>query len=227
LTIPQLSGSVWEACSGLKKIPTTNCTAIVRAITQVAVSVKDVLREMRELKPTAYAGGDAGESVDVTGQSSANQDEVDGISSDGGLGEDLSPEEMIVAQLVTDVTATSFDAFKELIRFLSGLFKNSNIELDAKDFIDSLERLLSYCREIGSQVSELGACVYPPQEISEMKAIAKKISHGVGEIRQDTKSMESSKENLFMAFQALETALGRLEAGLVGDLESEMDRLAL
>ncbi|KAL0463518.1 UNVERIFIED_CONTAM: hypothetical protein Slati_0239400 [Sesamum latifolium] len=53
LSIPRLVGAVWDACAALKKTPTTNITAIGRAMTQVAVSVKDVLREMKELKPAS------------------------------------------------------------------------------------------------------------------------------------------------------------------------------
>lgn len=226
LTIPQLAGSVWEACAALKKTPTTNCTATVRAITQVAVSVKDVLREMRELKTTADAGGDAGQS-DVAGKSDANQDESDDGLSDGDLGDDLSPEEMIVAQLVIDVTAASLDALKEVIRFLSGLVKSPDVDTNTKDFVEFLEGLLGYCKEIGSHVNELGACVYPPQESSEMKTIATKITRGVAEIRQDVESLKSSKEKLFVAFLALESALGRLESGLGDGLESEMNKLDL
>ncbi|ONK68149.1 uncharacterized protein A4U43_C05F7960 [Asparagus officinalis] len=214
LIIPQLAGSVWEACTALKKTPTTNCTAIVRAITLVAVSVKDVLREMKELKTES--------NTDVNDQ----EEEMDDALSDDGLGDDLSAEEMIIAQLVINVTYTSLNALKEVIQFLSGLLKNPNVELDKKDSVDLLERLLGYCKEIGSQVSELGACVYPPQEISDMKMIAKKIAHGVGEIRGDVERIESSNEKLFVAFQALETALGKLD-GLDGDLEFEMHRLAL
>ena len=45
--------AVWEACSALKKTPATNITAIGRTMAQVAVSMKDVLREMKELKPAS------------------------------------------------------------------------------------------------------------------------------------------------------------------------------
>lgn len=218
LTIPQLVGSVWEACTALKKTPTTNCNAVGRAITQVAVSVKDVLREMRELKPAAIAASS-------TSEPDANPDDFNNESSDDDLGDDLSPEEMMVAQLILDVTSNSLEALKEVIRFVSCLIKSS--KLDSKDFIESLERLLSYCREIGSEVNDLGACVYPPQEISGMTAAAKKISQGVGEILKEVESMGSSKEKLFMALELLESSLGRLESGLAGNAVPEMDKLVL
>lgn len=43
-----------EARSALKKTPSTDTIAVGRAVTQVAVSMKDVLLEMRELKPGSY-----------------------------------------------------------------------------------------------------------------------------------------------------------------------------
>ncbi|KAJ6982076.1 hypothetical protein NC653_025244 [Populus alba x Populus x berolinensis] len=51
--VPQLVGAVWEACTALKKTPASNITAIGRAMTKVAVSVKDALPEMEELKPVS------------------------------------------------------------------------------------------------------------------------------------------------------------------------------
>ncbi|KAM2890217.1 hypothetical protein COP2_008666 [Malus domestica] len=48
LSIPQSFGA-----------PDTNVTAIKRAMTQVAVSMKDVVREMNELKPTDGMSNDA------------------------------------------------------------------------------------------------------------------------------------------------------------------------
>ncbi|CAN6577585.1 unnamed protein product [Malus baccata var. baccata] len=48
LSIPQSFGA-----------PDTNITAIKRAMTQVAVSMKDVVREMNELKPTDGMSNDA------------------------------------------------------------------------------------------------------------------------------------------------------------------------
>lgn len=44
---------MWEACSALKDTPTTNVKAISREMTQVVISIKDVLREMKELNPAS------------------------------------------------------------------------------------------------------------------------------------------------------------------------------
>ena len=56
--LPALVGCVWEACNAIKKSPYTNRAAIGRSLAQVATSVKDVLREigeMREGKPADQA----------------------------------------------------------------------------------------------------------------------------------------------------------------------------
>ncbi|KAK6134228.1 hypothetical protein DH2020_032033 [Rehmannia glutinosa] len=135
LSIPQLVGAVWDACSALKKTPPTNVTAIGRAMTQVAVSMKDVLREMKELKPAEEASGE----VSTTEAEDKSFDDEN--SFDGDMGNDLSPEEMKIVQK----------------------FDESAIS------VDSLEKLLKLCQGIGVQVDELGACLYPPQEISAIK----------------------------------------------------------
>jgi hypothetical protein len=48
--LPALVGCVWEACNTLKKTPFTNRGAIGRSLAQVATSVKDVLREIKEMR---------------------------------------------------------------------------------------------------------------------------------------------------------------------------------
>ncbi|XP_010924164.1 uncharacterized protein [Elaeis guineensis] len=226
LSIPKLSGLVWEACDALKKTPTTNCTAIGRAMTQVAVSVKDVFRELGELKPAASAddsaGGTSGEAADKTHDS---DEEGDSIESD--LGDDLTPEEMGIAQLAISVVSDTLAVIKEVIRFITGLLKSSSRERSTEDYVDSLERLLSYCQEMGTQVNELGASVYPPQEISEMKLISRKMHSGVDEMRAEVGSLQGSSGGVCEAFEGLHNSLGKLECRLGEDLVPEMGRLAI
>lgn len=226
LSIPKLSGLVWEACDALKKTPPTNCIAIGRAMTQVAVSVKDVLRELGELKPAASASdsadGTSGKAVDETHDS----DEEGGlIKSD--LGDDLTPEEMGIAQLAISVVSDMLTVIKEVIRFITGLLKISSHERNAEDYVDSLERLLSYFQEMGTQVNELGASVYPPQEISQMKLISKKMHVGVNEMRAEVGSLQGSSGGVYEAFEGLDNSLGKLECSLGEDLVPEMETLAV
>ncbi|KAK4358089.1 hypothetical protein RND71_023699 [Anisodus tanguticus] len=82
----------------LKETPATNITAIGRAMTQLAVSMKDVLREMNELKP-AYESS----VQDSAEGESKSHDSDDSFA--GDVGNDLSPEEMKIARLITDVVS--------------------------------------------------------------------------------------------------------------------------
>ncbi|XP_064950169.1 uncharacterized protein LOC135599736 isoform X2 [Musa acuminata AAA Group] len=188
-SISQLAGTVWEACAALKKTPTTNCTAVGRAITQVAVSVKDVLREMGELK------------------CAASNDLGDGVSNKAA--ESTSDEE-------GDLTEADI-----------GLLKSSSLKINSKESTDSLEKLLSYCREMGQEVNELGACVYPPQEISQMKSSANKMHRLVDKMHVEVESLEGSPDGVYGTFKQLESSLGNLQHGLGGDLTAEMGRLAV
>lgn len=232
LSIPQLAGSVWEACDALKKTPTTNYTAIGRAITQVAVSVKDVLREMKELKPSSTPSTTAPEdriSDEGPDMASAQHDEEG--SSEGDLGNDLSPDEMLIAQSVIVVVSDILLVIKEIIRFVTGLLRQSNDPNKSGDCVDSLEKLLEICRGIGIQVDELGACVYPPQEVSLMKVAAKKISGGVNGLHVEIQNIgPPPSEGFFHACQGLESSLRKLESELGCsdmDLIPEMEGLAI
>lgn len=232
LSIPQLAGYVWEACEALKKTPTTNYTAIGRAITQVAVSVKDVLREMKDLKPCSIPSTSGPEDITPGGGSdmtSSLHDEEG--SSEGDLGNDLSPDEMLIAQSVVVVVSDVLIVIKEIIRFVMELLRQSNGPNSSSDCVDSLERLLEMCKEIGIQVDELGACVYPPQEVSLMKASAKKISGGVNGLRAEIQNIEGGPlDGFFHACEGLESSLRKLDSELscLGmDLVPEMQGLAM
>ncbi|XP_019057896.1 PREDICTED: uncharacterized protein LOC104812031 [Tarenaya hassleriana] len=165
-SVPQLAGAVWEACAALKKAPSTNIMAIGRAMTQVAASVKDVLREMNELKPARDDDDDDDVSPDAN-----NPDDDDDIIDDGDIGDGLSPEEMKVAKVTADVVSETLVTIKELIRTIMGMIKLEHPK-DNSQFVDSLEKILKLCQGIGVEIDELGACVYPPQETNSMKGNA-------------------------------------------------------
>ncbi|CAN4124908.1 unnamed protein product [Withania somnifera] len=207
LSIPQLVGTVWEACSALKKTPATNITAIGRAMTQVAVSMKDVLREMNELKP---ASSDVGDESSAKGESKS-QDSDDSFA--GDLGNDLSPEEMKIACLTTDVVSATLVVIKELIRSITSLLKQE-ISADTANLVASLERLLELSQETGLQIDELGASLYPPQEISALKAAIEKISCSTDEILVELEKLKGCSEDFVKACNGLRSSLKQLEAEL-------------
>ncbi|XP_022150564.1 uncharacterized protein LOC111018673 isoform X2 [Momordica charantia] len=192
--IPQLVGAVWEACSALKKAPSTNITAVGRAITQVAVSVKDVLREMKELK-----------------QGSSDLDEAPEESSSKAEGDSQD------------------DVVKELIRSITSLLKLENINKDSN--LESLENLLKLCQGIGVQVDELGACLYPPQEVPAIKAASEKISSLLDNMQAELASLNGNSEGFLKACNGLQSSLKQLEIELGGSattgIETRMQNVTL
>ncbi|PPS18403.1 hypothetical protein GOBAR_AA02168 [Gossypium barbadense] len=205
LSMPQIVGAVWEACSALKKVPPTNVTAIGRAMTQVAVSMKDVLREINELKPASSNPGDETCS-------------------------DLSPEEMKVAQLAHGVVSETLVVIKELIRTITGMLKLETPNDNGK-FVGSLEKLLKICQGVGAEIDEIGACLYPPQEIDEIKLALEKMSSRINEIQQEVESFPTSSEPFVEACSGLRTVLKQMEAQLnclsATELTTKMQNVAV
>ncbi|KAM1214417.1 hypothetical protein ACFX2I_010959 [Malus domestica] len=226
LSIPQWVGAVWEACSALKMTPATNITAIGRAMTKVAVSVKDVLREMNELKPASSDPTDES-SIEPSTEAEIEPDD-DEILSDGDLGNDLSPEEMRVSQLAIAVVSEALVVIKELIRTISGLLKLENPN-GSGNLVESLEKLLKMCKEIGIQIDELGACLYPPQEVPAIKAASEKISSFVDDIQSELQNLTGNLEAFCQACDCLKSSLRQLESAAASpsivDLETSVQNI--
>lgn len=193
-SIPQLAGAVWEACSNFKKVSTTNIKAIGRAMTEVAVSMKDVFREMNELKPACSSPehDDASANPECV---TPNSDEDD--DDDDDLDDDLSPEELGVAKMVADIVSETIMVLKELIRAITGVIKLENPKENG-EFVDALEKLLKLCQGTGVQIDELGACVYPPQELSLMKQTVERIRENIREIEADAKCFKNSSSEALL-----------------------------
>ncbi|KAJ8547918.1 hypothetical protein K7X08_021154 [Anisodus acutangulus] len=108
-------------------------------MTQLAVSMKDVLREMNELKP-AYESS----VQDSAEGESKSQDSDDSFA--GDVGNDLSPEEMKIARLITDVVscntcggAGKTGCSEDFVKACNGLrnsLKQLEAELDQSDGTD-------------------------------------------------------------------------------------------
>lgn len=224
LSIPQLVGAVWDACSALKKTPTTNVTAIGRAMTQVAVSMKDVLREMKELRPADEA------SDELSSTKAEDKSHDDNDSCDGDLGNDLSPEEMKIVQLTTNIVSETLVVITELIRSVTLLLKHessANLALS----VDSLGKLLKLSLGIGVQVDELGACLYPPQEISAIKVALGRISSFTSETETELGNLKGLTEDFGKACTGLRSSMRQLESELgctaAGELVTELENLVV
>ncbi|TVT98780.1 hypothetical protein EJB05_55869 [Eragrostis curvula] len=227
IIIPQVTGTVWEACAGLKKVPTTNCIAIGRAMTQVGVYLKDVLREMNEL-PVGISGDNTAEKSTNGTADTASCSDRDEMSFDLDLDDDFTEEEIAVAKLVITVVSDSLAVLKEAIRFITGLLKSSGNQSGAnEDKVDTMEKLLICCREIADQVNDLGAAVYPPQDASDMKLTIKRLYDGISGMRKEIGHLGGSPAGAFAALDGLEKCLGSLEAELADDVTNEMENLTI
>ncbi|KAL9257800.1 hypothetical protein AKJ16_DCAP01581 [Drosera capensis] len=204
LTIPQIVGTIWDACSALKKTSATNITAIQRAMIQVAASMKDVLREMRELRPCSSNSMD--NSLDASSVQPDDQSDEGDDSSFGNLVDGLSPEEMKNAELAARAVSELLLVIKELVLRITRLPKQGH-ESDTRDEIKSLEMLLKLCQNIVVEVDELGACLYPPQETSSIIAAHEKITGMVEEMEVESDAIKGSTSAFHQACQASKIAL--------------------
>ncbi|KAM0855663.1 hypothetical protein ACQ4PT_049633 [Festuca glaucescens] len=220
--IPPVTGTVWEACLALKKVPTTNCIAIGRAMTEICVCLKDVLREMKEL-PT----GDSTAEKSSSGEADMILSDKDESSSDVEVDDDFTEEEIAIAKLIITVTSDSLAAVKETIRFITSLLKSSGNKRGAnEDKVESMENLLSCCNDIADQVNELGACVYT-QDPSEMKSAIKRLYNGINGMCKEIGDLGGSPENTFAAFGGFEKSLGALEEEIAKDVVNETKNLTI
>lgn len=193
-------------------------------MTQVAVSIKDVHREMKELKPTSEEAAKPDNEVSKPDHDSDN-------SSEGDLGSDLSPGEMKIAELATEVVSRTLETIKEVIRSISGLLKNPQTQNESNETVDSLEKLLTVCQSMGLQVDEIGACLYPPQEVSAIRTASEKMVSLVGEMQAELEKIKGSSDAFSHSSKGLISSLKQLESELGcssdDELVSEMENLAV
>ncbi|XP_051146063.1 uncharacterized protein LOC127261746 [Andrographis paniculata] len=211
-SIPQLVGVACEACNAVKKTPTTNVTAVGRAMTEVSISVKDVLRELKELKPASYEPPtkSSGETSTTKTEDKSNNDAG---SCDGDLGSNLSPEEMKIAEIATTAVSELLAVMKELIRCITAMLRRENAKQSSVS-VDSLEKLLKLCQGISAEVDNLGACLYPPQEIPAIIWAVEKISLSVEATQTELQNLKGSTKDFTRACDTLKSSLTRLSRAI-------------
>lgn len=197
-------------------------------MTQVAVSLKDVLREMKELKPGSSDQTD--ETYDeASNKADSDLQDDDDNSCEDDLGNDLLPGEMKIAQLAIGVVSDTLAVIKELIRTITGLLKMENP--NNTEFVDCLEKLLKLCQGIGAQIDELGACLYPPQEVPAMKASSEKISSIIDDLMVELESVKGTSQAFIQACDGLRNSLRLFEYELgccsTSDLEAKLQNVTL
>ncbi|CAL9042155.1 unnamed protein product [Musa banksii] len=176
-----------------------------------------------------------GDSSDDSGDGmSSKADESTSLSDEGSdlteadIDDDISAEEMVTAQLIISVVSDTLTVVKELIRFMTGLIKSSSHKSSTKESVDSFEKLVTYpivqthiwagpnithCQEMGSQVNELGASVYSPQETAQMKMSAKKMYCSVHEMHIEVRNLEGTPDGVFGTCKILENSTRNLLLG--------------
>jgi cyclin-D1-binding protein 1 len=196
-------------------------------MTQIGVCLKDVLREVNEL-PIGDCGDSTAEKSSNGIADTASCSDRDETTFDLDLDDDFSEEEIAIAKLVITVVSDSLVVVKETIRFITGLLKSSGNQSGAKeDEVDTMEKLLVYCKDVADQVNDLGAAVYPPQDAADMKLTVKRLYDAINGMREEIGHLGGSPAGAFAALEALEKCLGSLEAELADDAVDEMENLTI
>ncbi|KAL0463519.1 UNVERIFIED_CONTAM: hypothetical protein Slati_0239500 [Sesamum latifolium] len=137
---------------------------------------------------------------------------------------------MKIVQLATAIVSEILVVIKELIRSITALLQQENSNGCAIS-VDSLEKLLKLCQGFGVQVDELGACLYPPQEISAIKVALEKISSFIKETETELQKLKGSTDDFSKACTGLRSSLGQLEFELgcpgAADLVPELENLVV
>ncbi|XP_021678642.2 uncharacterized protein LOC110663586 isoform X3 [Hevea brasiliensis] len=224
LDVRRLVGAVRASfevvCSDLKKTPATNITAIGKEMKQFAVSVKKVLCEMKELKPASSIlideASDGGPPITEAGLQ--------------GEDDDLSPEEMKIAQSAIGVVSETTVVIEELIRTIVGMLDQEKSDNNGS-FVYSLEKLLKLCQEIDGEIFELKACLYPPQDVTDIKEALENISRIISEMLAVVESFNTFLATFFQACCGLTSSIKQMETELdnycTSDIESKMQNVAV
>lgn len=223
--LPVLVGCVWEACEAVKKAPASNRVAIGRSLTQVAISVKDVLREMSDFEQQgAVQCMSENLNLDRTGECGMHHDrapqtegEADSSDESNELSTRLSAEEMQVVQSVKDLTSSLLSLLKQLLHVVAGTSKASK-DGQMADAEATLvwEKILELSKELGVGVDELGASLYPPQELDILQGMVAEIEGLIEQLQGEVYSLVggSMADDFLIVLSAFRDAASSLNKGL-------------
>ncbi|KAI3863271.1 hypothetical protein MKW92_036445 [Papaver armeniacum] len=225
LSIQQLADSVGEACALiLKTIPTTNHAAIARETTWVAKSMEGALRQLKNLKPASSENPTNANTTDelTTGLNKNYDDDDDDVDNgsfeSGENGNDISPEEMKMAESAIIVLSDTLTVIKELVIFITGLGRHSKPSNNDGKSVRLLELLFERCRKIKRCIYEVGVDLYPPQEVTALKLGIDDTSDEIRKLQEDVRQFEDASCDSFL--QACECALSSLR-----NMKTELDSL--
>ncbi|KAG7647282.1 hypothetical protein ISN45_At01g023320 [Arabidopsis thaliana x Arabidopsis arenosa] len=161
----------------------------ISAISQVSVIMKDVLNEMKKVKPACP-------------------------SSEGeASGDDFSPEQIEVAKMVADIVYEAMTVII-VIRVITRMMEKENSNENSV-FVESLEKLLKLCQRSGVVIEELGTCVYhPPLKIDKITQTVKILEGNLDEVEAQVEYMKRSSNAFPGVCRKLRDAIKLMEVGL-------------
>ncbi|KAI5066295.1 hypothetical protein GOP47_0018919 [Adiantum capillus-veneris] len=214
-----LVGCVWEACEAVKKAPVSNRVAIGRSLTQVAISVKDVIREVGEFECGTLDCNSETVKEDTTELCSSDQEgvseaegEAEASDESTELSNRLSAEEMQVVESVKAFGSSLFSLIKQLLHIVAGT-GNASKEVQMADAKATpiLEKILELSKALGVAVDELGASLYPPQEIDILQGTVTEIEGLIEHLQTEVNSLIGlMPEDFLVALNACKDAAGSL-----------------
>lgn len=126
--------------------------------------------------------------------------------------DELSPEEMEVADATKEVVTSVLDFVKQLL-YVAADPQQGNDESSTL----YLETVLKHCKSLGVEVDEFGASLYPPQEISQLRDRIAKSDAFVELIKEEVKLAKGSvPEGLEAASETVRSAQTQLQQCLGG-----------
>lgn len=92
-----------------------------------------------------------------------------------------------------------------------------------------MEKLLSCCREISDWINDLGACVYPPQDATQMKGYVKNLFEGIGAVRKEIEIIAGGglADGIYASLNRLDGCLHEIYGLLSGDVADRIGKLSI
>jgi|MDSW01.1.fsa_nt_gb cyclin-D1-binding protein 1 len=173
---------VYEAVKAVKQLPKDGRAAVAKAMLKAATIVKDVSNELSELGSGGgfFRADDADADADDDDDAAAATavvDEDDLLFGD----DDFSEAEMMIAKQCASFASASFDFVKAVL--------GPTVRGPSASASDAaaLERALERCEAFRREVEEIGAGVYPPQDVAD-------IVHRAGGALEAARGMASAVE---------------------------------
>jgi cyclin-D1-binding protein 1 len=160
---------VWAACDDLPRAPFDDRTAIGRSLAKIGKTLKDVERELGEMKE--------GEKEEGNGKGEGEEeDEEDEDLLDFTGGEDLSAEEMEAVAAARVLLDSCLGLLQGLMRLLLAAPAPM-----AEGDVAAAERCLDHCTALQRGMEDVTASLYPPIDPGEVTgAIARVLAAARG-----------------------------------------------